>query len=80
MMAPLSNILESDIIKKFVHQFLHDFIMYSNDKKKTAMILIFGECRKNTVYAAHVYFQRYPNRPISKVFCLTFISSNRYFL
>jgi hypothetical protein len=43
--------------------------MYSNDEK-TDMILIFDECCKNTVQSgsAHVYPQRYPNRPISKVF------------
>jgi hypothetical protein len=37
-----------------VRQFLSDFIMYSNDEK-TDMILTFGEWRKNTVQAAHVY-------------------------
>jgi hypothetical protein len=69
MMASLLIILESHIIKKFVRQFLSDFIMYSNDEK-TDMILIFDECCKNTVQSgsAHVYPQRYPNRPISKVF------------
>jgi hypothetical protein len=41
-MASLSIILESDIIKKNVGQFLRDFIMYSDDEK-TDMILIFGE-------------------------------------
>jgi hypothetical protein len=46
MMASLLIILESHIIKKFVRQFLRDFIMYSNDEKTEFDIVIFGECRK----------------------------------
>jgi hypothetical protein len=59
MMAALSIILEPDIIKKCVRQFLRDFIRYSNHEK-TDMILVFGECCKNVIQATHVYSERYP--------------------
>jgi hypothetical protein len=53
MMAPYCQLFYvSDVIKKYVRQFLRDFIM--NDEK-TDMILIFSEWCKNIVQAAHVH-------------------------